>query len=73
MLHVRRATLRPDLAILTIAGIWTPGRGWGIFSAAIQPYQVSRADRRLKVKDVKSVPCVSGRKFRLRRDCDDVH
>lgn len=59
MLNVTRATLRPDLAILTMAGILEarPRVGY-FFSDKSRGTLVAQELRRYRIKDVKSVPVV---------------
>lgn len=59
LLAVRRATLRPDLAILTMAGMLDARPRVGYFySGKSSQTLVAEGIRRLRVKDVKSVPIV---------------
>jgi len=59
MLNVTRATLRPDLAILTMAGILEarPRVGY-FFSDKSRGTLVAEELRRYRIRDVKSVPVV---------------
>lgn len=58
-LKVRRATLRPDLAILTMSGILDARPRVGYFySGKSSRTLVAEEIRRLRVKDLKSVPIV---------------
>lgn len=58
-LQVRRATLRPDLAILTMSGVLEARPRVGYFYSGKAPATlVAEELRRLRVKDVKSVPVV---------------
>ncbi len=59
MLNVRRATLRPDLAVLTMAGLLEARPRVGYFYTGKTPYMlIAEEIRHLKVNDVKSVPVV---------------
>lgn len=59
MLKVRRATLRPDLAVLTMAGLLDARPRVGYFYTGKTPYMLLAEEiRHLKVNDVKSVPVV---------------
>ncbi|NLH27744.1 MAG: helix-turn-helix transcriptional regulator [Syntrophomonadaceae bacterium] len=59
MLNVRRATLRPDLAVLTMAGLLEARPRVGYFYTGKTPYMLLAEEiRHLKVNDVKSVPVV---------------
>ncbi|HAA89129.1 MAG TPA: transcriptional regulator [Peptococcaceae bacterium] len=59
LLNVRRATLRPDLAVLTMAGLLEarPRVGYFCSDKALQVLAVEEV-RRLKVDEVKAVPVV---------------
>ncbi len=59
MLNVRRATLRPDLALLTMAGLLEARPRVGYFHTGKTPYLlIAEEIRHLKVIEVKSVPVV---------------
>ncbi len=59
LLNVRRATLRPDLAVLTMAGILEARPRVGYFCSGKTPKMLAAEEiRRLKVDEVKSVPVV---------------
>jgi len=56
---VRRATLRPDLAVLTMAGLLEARPRVGYFYSGKTPYMlIAEEIRHLKVIEVKSVPVV---------------
>jgi predicted transcriptional regulator len=56
---VRRATLRPDLAVLTMAGLLEARPRVGYFYSGKTPYMlIAEEIRHLKVMEVKSVPVV---------------
>ncbi|MEG3067508.1 MAG: helix-turn-helix transcriptional regulator [Syntrophaceticus schinkii] len=58
-LNVRRATLRPDLAVLTMAGLLEARPRVGYFYSGKTPYMlIAEEIRHLKVMEVKSVPVV---------------
>ncbi|HHV33984.1 MAG TPA: helix-turn-helix transcriptional regulator [Syntrophomonadaceae bacterium] len=58
-LNVRRATLRPDLAVLTMAGLLEARPRVGYFYSGKTPYMlIAEEIRHLKVIEVKSVPVV---------------
>lgn len=58
-LQVRRATLRPDLAILTMSGLLEARPRVGYFYSGKSPsLLIAEELRRLRVKDIKSVPAV---------------
>jgi CBS domain-containing protein len=60
MLSVRRATLRPDLTVLTMAGLLEARPRVGYFYSGKTPYLlIAEEIRRLKMKNVKSVPVVA--------------
>lgn len=59
MLNVRRATLRPDLTLLTMAGLLDARPRVGYFYTGKTPYMLLAEEiRHIKVNDVKSVPVV---------------
>ena len=59
MLGVHRATLRPDLSVLTLSGILAARPRVGYYWTGRPPRNLLAEEvRRLKVKDVKSVPVV---------------
>lgn len=61
MLNVRRATLRPDLSILTMAGLLEARPRVGYFFSGRTPGMLAaELVRRLKVDEVKAVPVVVG-------------
>lgn len=56
---MRRATLRPDLAVLTMAGLLEARPRVGYFYSGKTPYMlIAEEIRHLKVMEVKSVPVV---------------
>ncbi len=58
-LNVRRATLRPDLAVLTMAGLLEARPRVGYFYSGKTPYMlIAEEIRHLKVEEIKSVPVV---------------
>ncbi|HHY30650.1 MAG TPA: helix-turn-helix transcriptional regulator [Syntrophaceticus sp.] len=58
-LNVRRATLRPDLAVLTMAGLLEARPRVGYFYSGKTPYMlIAEEIRHLKVMEVKSIPVV---------------
>jgi len=59
MLNVRRATLRPDLTLLTMAGLLEARPRVGYFYTGKTPYMLLAEEiRHIKVNEVKSVPVV---------------
>ncbi len=59
LLNVRRATLRPDLAVLTMAGLLDARPRVGYFYSGKKPGLLAAEEiRRLTVDDVKAVPVV---------------
>lgn len=59
MLNVRRATLRPDLTVLTMAGLLEARPRVGYFYTGKTPYMlIAEEIRQLNVNNVKSVPVV---------------
>lgn len=58
-LHVTRATLRPDLAILTMSGILEARPRVGYYFSGKSPrFLVAEEIRKIRVRDIKSVPVV---------------
>lgn len=59
LLKVRRATLRPDLAVLTMAGLLDARPGVGYFCSGKTPRSLAAKEiRSLKVDQVKGIPIV---------------
>lgn len=59
LLNVRRATLRPDLTVLTMAGLLEARPRVGYFCSGKTPRMLAAEEiRRLKVDEVKAVPVV---------------